>query len=98
MLRKILSLVLNYDKGYRRTTRTLARRVLRDEETQQVPREPVDQWSEVPITKLDSSGYVPRLEKQEGDQRSRTTKLSEQSKRMVTECEEIPDPWDDILM
>ena len=94
MLRKILSLVLNYDPRYStRTTRRLARRVPRYESPRQTPERIVDEWSEEFIPELDNASDVQRLEEEERYQRSRATELSEQHERMGREYKEIPDPW-----
>tara|TARA_B100000925_G_C21857731_1_gene408607 strand:+ start:435 stop:725 length:291 start_codon:yes stop_codon:yes gene_type:complete len=96
MLKKILSLVFNYDERYRtRTTRRLVeRRVPRYEESRYLPEEFASEWSEVPVTELDDASYVQRLEEEKRDQRSRTTRLPEQHEGMGTVNQEIPDPWD----
>ena len=95
MLRKILSLVLNYDERYRtRTTKRLVeRRVPRYENPREVPEEFASEWSEVPVTELDDASYVQRLEEEERDRRSRATRLPEQHEGMGRKCKEIPDPW-----
>lgn len=54
--------------------------------------------TEESIPKLDPPSDVQRLESEEGDQRSRTTKLPEQSGRILSTNERsrninIPDPW-----
>ena len=94
MLRKILSQVFNYDPRYRtRTVRRLATGVPGNESTRQVPDRTFRKWTEVPISKLDDGSYVQRLEKEKGNQGSRTTRLSKQSEGMGTVNQEIPDPW-----
>tara|TARA_B100000530_G_C15927481_1_gene475538 strand:+ start:890 stop:1183 length:294 start_codon:yes stop_codon:yes gene_type:complete len=95
MLRRILSLVLNYDQRYRtRTTKRLVeRRVPRYESSWETSDRTVEEWSEESLSELDSSSYVQRLEDEERDRRSRTTRLSEQHEGMGRKCEEIPDPW-----
>ena len=94
MLRKILSLVSNYDPKYRtRTVRRLARGVPRDESTREIPERAYRKWTEVPRSELDDASYVQRLEEEERNRRSRTTRLPEQYEGMGTVNQEIPDPW-----
>ena len=94
MLRKILSLVSNYDPKYRtRTVRRLARGVPRDEGTREIPERAYRKWTEVPRSELDDASYVQRLEEEERIRRARATKLSEQHERMGRKYKEIPDPW-----
>ena len=97
MLRRILSLVFNYDPRYRtRTTRRVVeRRVPRYESPRQTPERIVDEWSEEFIPELDNASDVQRLEEEERYQRSRATELSEQHERMGRKYKEIPDPWFD---
>ena len=95
MLRKILSLISNYDPKYRtRTVRRLARGVPRDEGTREIPERAYRKWTEVPRSELDDASYVQRLEEEERNRRSRTTRLPEQYEGMGTVNQEIPDPWD----
>jgi hypothetical protein len=88
MLRKILSQVLNYDRR-----RRMERRVPRYESPRYLPEEFASEWAEVPVTELDDASYVQRLEEEERDRRSRTTRLPEQHEGMGRKCKEIPDPW-----
>ena len=53
----------------------------------------VEEWTEKSIPKLVDAGYAQRLEEEERDQRSRTTKLSEQHEGVGRKYQEIPDPW-----
>jgi len=95
MLRKILSLVFNYDPRYStRTTRRVARRVSRYESPRQTPERIVDEWTEESIPELDDASHVQRLEEEERNQRPRTTRLPEQHEGMGRKHKEIPDPWD----
>ena len=87
MLRKILSLVLNYDR------RGVERRVPRYEIPRYLPEEFASEWAEVPVTELDDASYVQRLEEEERIRRARTTRLPEQHEGMGREYKEIPDPW-----
>ena len=95
MLRRILSLVFNYDPRYRtRTTRRVVeRRVPRYESPRQTSERIVDEWSEEFIPELDNASDVQRLEEEERYQSSRATELSEQHERMGRKHKEIPDPW-----
>ena len=95
MLRRILSLVFNYDPRYRtRTTRRVVeRRVPRYESPRQTPERIVDEWPEEFIPELDNASDVQRLEEEERYQRPRTTRLPEQHERMGRKHKEIPDPW-----
>ena len=95
MLRKILSLVLNFNHDpYRRTTRRVAKRIPRYEDRLQVSERPIRERSEESVPELDPPSNVQRLEDNERIQRSSTYRLPKQSERMGKKCEEIPDPWD----
>ena len=92
MLKKILSLVLNYD---RKLFRWLEEGIPRYEKTEHLSRKPTNQWSEVPLTELDNASYASGLEKDERNStRTRTTRLSKQHERVGRVNQEIPDPWD----
>ena len=93
MLRKILSLILNYDRYSYTTRRVVERRVPRYESPRQIQQEFADEWAEIPVTELDDASYAQRLEEEERYQRSRATELPEQHEGMGRKCEEIPDPW-----
>ena len=95
MLRKILSLVLNSNGRYRRTTRRVVeRRVPRYESPRHTPERIVDEWPEEFVPELDNASDVQRLEEEERYQRPRTTRLPKQSSRVGKKHQEIPDPWD----
>ena len=95
MLRKILSLVFNYDPRYstRTTRRVVERRVPRYESPRQTEYRIAEEWTEESIPELDDASYAQRLEEEERYQRSRATELPEQHEGMGRKCEEIPDPW-----
>ena len=71
----------------------MERRVPRYEDSRYIQQEFADEWAEVPRTELDDASYVQRLEEEERDQRSRTTRLPEQHEGMGRKYKEIPDPW-----
>ncbi len=71
----------------------MERRVPRYENPREVPEEFASEWSEVPVTELDDASYVQRLEEEERDRRSRTTKSSKFFTGMGRKHKEIPDPW-----
>jgi len=100
MLRKILSLVLNYDPRYRtRTTRRVVeRRVPRYEDSRQIQQRTSREWPEESCPELDDAGYAQRLEEEERYQRPRTSKLPVEPEGVLPEPERprnlIPDPWE----
>ncbi len=95
MLRKILSLVSSYE---RRFFAWLEGRVPGDESPEYDADRMFEEWTEESFSELDDASYAQRLEEEERDQGSRTTRLSEQHEGMGRKHKEIPDPWDDPLI
>ena len=75
MIRLLVSL---YDRFFRK----LARGVSRDESPLQVSSGPIAEWSKESGSKLDDGSYAQRLEKEEGDQGTRTSELPFKSGRV----------------
>tara|TARA_B100001996_G_scaffold302590_1_gene243232 strand:+ start:1993 stop:2364 length:372 start_codon:yes stop_codon:yes gene_type:complete len=106
-LRKILfnariATLLDLDKSWediQNAGHELESRVSSDESwTQQVPNRIIRERTEEPVTELAFGSYAWKLEKNERNKRSRTTRLSEQHEGMGREHKEIsiiPDPWID---
>jgi hypothetical protein len=95
MLRRILSQVFNYDSAYRtRTVRRVARRVPRYESSEYDADRMFEEWTEESFPELDDASYAQRLEEEERNQGSRTTRLPEQHEGVGRKHQEIPDPWD----
>ena len=100
MLRKILSLVLNYDPRYRtRTTRRVVeRRVPRYESSRQTQQRIADEWTEESISELVDASDAQRLEEEERYQRPRTSQLPVEPEGVLPEEQRprnlIPDPWE----
>ncbi len=92
-------MVLAYPKKFYgekmfRYVRRLARRIRRNDAPRQVQERFAEEWTLEPIPELDTPSDAPRLEEEERYQtRPRTTRLPEQSERMGTIYQEIPDPW-----
>ena len=90
---KPLLWLVNLDDQIRR----MARRVPRDESPVQVPSRFVEEWSEESISELDDGSNVQRLEEEERDTGSRTTKLPVKSEGVPSADERsrnlISDPW-----
>ena len=76
-----------------RYVRRLAKRIRRNDATRQIEERFAGEWTEESIPKLVDASNAQRLEEEERDQRSRTTRLSEQSERVGKKYQEIPDPW-----
>jgi len=100
MLRKILSLISNYDSKYRtRTTRRVVeRRVPRYESSRQTQPRIVDEWSEESCSELVDASDAQRLEEEEGYQDPRTTQRAVEPEGVLPEKQRprnlIPDPWE----
>ena len=78
--------------------RTMARRVPRNESPEYDADRMFEEWTEESFSELDDASYAQRLEEEERDQGSRTTRLPEQHEGMGRKHKEIPDPWDDPLI
>ena len=76
-----------------RYVRRLAKRIRRNDATRQIEERFAGEWTEESIPKLVDASNAQRLEEEERDQRSRTTKLSEQHEGVGRKYQEIPDPW-----
>ena len=76
-----------------RYVRRLAKRIRRNDATRQIEERFAGEWTEKSIPKLVDASNAQRLEEEERDQRSRTTKLSEQHEGVGRKYQEIPDPW-----
>ena len=76
-----------------RYVRRLAKRIRRNDTTRQIEERFAGEWTEESIPKLVDASNAQRLEEEERDQRSRTTKLSEQHEGVGRKYQEIPDPW-----
>ena len=76
-----------------RYVRELARRIRRDDVSRKIQERFAEEWTEESIPKLVDAGYAQRLEEEERNQRSRTTRLSEQHEGVGGKHQEIPDPW-----
>ena len=60
----------------------LARRVSRDETSVEISVRPIAEWPKESGSKLDDGSYAQRLEKEEGDQGTRTSELPIKSGRV----------------
>ena len=69
----------------------LARRVPRDETSDEVSGGSVAEWTEESIPELDDGSNAQRLEEEERDQRSRTSRLSVVDEGVGTEHQEVLD-------
>ena len=76
-----------------RYVRRLAKRIRRNDATRQIEERFAGEWTEESIPKLVDASNAQRLEEEERDQRSRSTKLSEQHEGVGRKYQEIPDPW-----
>jgi len=100
MLRKILSLVLNYDSQYRtRTTRRVVeRRIPRYESPRQTEYRIADEWTEESSSELVDASDAQRLEEEERYQRPRTTQRAVEHEGVLPKKQRprnlIPDPWE----
>ena len=100
MLRKILSLISNYDSKYRtRTTRRVVeRRIPRYESSRQTEYRVADEWTEESCPELVDASDAQRLEEEEGYYDPRTTQLPVEPEGVLPESERprnlIPDPWE----
>tara|TARA_E500000331_G_C17228534_1_gene701518 strand:- start:1073 stop:1411 length:339 start_codon:yes stop_codon:yes gene_type:complete len=100
MLKKILSLILNYDSQYRtRTTRRVVeRRVPRYESSRQTEHRIADEWTEESSSELVDASDAQRLEEEEGYYDPRTTQRAVEHEGVLPEEQRprnlIPDPWE----
>ena len=98
MLRKILSLILNYDRYTYTTRRVVERRIPRYESSRQIKQRIADEWTEESIPELVDASDAQRLEEEERYQRPRTTRLPVEPPRVLPEEQRprnlIPDPWE----
>ena len=76
-----------------RYVRRLAKRIRRNDSTRQIEERFAGEWTEESIPKLVDASNAQRLEEEERNQRSRTTRLSEQHEGVGGKHQEIPDPW-----
>ena len=76
-----------------RYVRRLAKRIRRNDATRQIEERFAGEWTEESIPKLVDASNAQRLEEEERNQRSRTTRLSEQHEGVGGKHQEIPDPW-----
>ena len=77
-----------------RYVRRLAKRIRRNDSTRQTEERFAGEWTEESIPKLVDASNAQRLEEEERDKRSRTTKLSEQHEGVGRINQEISDPWE----
>jgi len=98
MLRKILSLISNYDRHTYTTRRVVERRIPRYESSRQIKQRIADEWTEESIPELVDASDAQRLEEEERYQRPRTTRLPVEPPRVLPEEQRprnlIPDPWE----
>ena len=98
MLKKILSLILNYDRYSYTTRRVVERRVPRYESSRQTQPRIADEWTEESRSELVDASDAQRLEEEERYQRPRTTQLPVEPPRVLPEEQRprnlIPDPWE----
>ena len=76
-----------------RYVRRLAKRIRRNDATRQIEERFAGEWTEESIPKLVDASNAQRLEEEERNQRSRTTRLPEQHEGVGRKYQEIPDPW-----
>ena len=76
-----------------RYVRRLAKRIRRNDATRQIEERFAGEWTEESIPKLVDASNAHRLEEEERNQRSRTTRLPAQHEGVGRKYQEIPDPW-----